>query len=123
METNQAGQYIEQAFNKLVEMYYAQLERQTTYSELYQYLYQNMDMDAQGNISYDTKEIIEIFTEAYAQDKKAGKEQAVRFFSNVKNCGMFQWIKVACRILSNKYGWKVLNMVYNEKLWVSYVIS
>ena len=93
----QAGQYIEQAFNKLVEMYYAQLERQTTYAEMYQHLYQNMDIDAQGNICYDTEEVVQILAETYEQDKKAGKEQAVKFFSNVKNCGMFQCVKMGCR--------------------------
>ena len=59
----QAGQYIEQAFNKLIEMYYAELERQTTYDGLYQHLYENIDTDVNGKLLYDTQELPVYFKE------------------------------------------------------------
>ena len=68
----QAGQYIEQAFNKLVEMYYAELERQTTYAELYQHLNEKMDIDDLGNVFFDTQKVMEVLTEKYEENPKEG---------------------------------------------------
>lgn len=88
----QAGQYIEQAFNKLIEMYYAELERQTTYDELYQHLYENIDVDANGKLFYDTQKVMEVLAEKYAENQKEGRNLIIHFISNVKKTGFISMI-------------------------------
>ena len=88
----QAGQYIEQAFNKLVEMYYAELERQTTYADLYQHLYSNMDIDEEGNVFFDTGKVMEVLTAEYEVDARNGRKQILYFVNNIKNTGFINLI-------------------------------
>ena len=88
----QAGQYIEQAFDKLVELYFAQLESQTTYADLYVKLYQEMDIDESGNIVLGTDGIMEHFKELYPLESIEGKRNVIHFVHNMKNTGVLQMV-------------------------------
>ena len=77
-------------------MYYAELERQTTYAELYQHLYENMDIDDLGNVFFDTQKVMEVLTEKYEENPKEGRKLMIHFMSNVKKTGFISMIDEEC---------------------------
>ncbi|MCM1237599.1 MAG: hypothetical protein NC489_46645, partial [Ruminococcus flavefaciens] len=84
----QAGRYIEQAFDKLAELYYAELESQTTYADLYSYLSVSIDFDENGNLVRDTDKIVEKFRELYGKNPIEAKKYVLHFVENMEKLGI-----------------------------------
>ena len=84
----QAGVYLEEAFTKLVELYYGQLEMQTTYAQEYAELYMNIDFDENGKVIYDISSIAERYMEEYDSNPLVGKKKIFDFINNLRKTGM-----------------------------------
>ena len=84
----QAGVYLEEAFTKLVELYYGQLEMQTTYAQEYAELYMNIDFDENGNVIYDISSIAERYMAEYDKNPLEGRKQIFGFVDSLRKTGM-----------------------------------
>ena len=84
----QAGEYLEEAFNKLIELYYGQLEMQTTYAQEYAELYMNIDFDENGNVIYDISSIAERYMAEYDKNPLEGRKQIFGFVESLRKTGM-----------------------------------
>ena len=84
----QAGVYLEEAFTKLVELYYGQLEMQTTYAQEYAELYMNIDFDENGKVIYDISSIAERYMAEYDKNPLEGRKQIFGFVDSLRKTGM-----------------------------------
>lgn len=80
----QAAEFIDMAFDRLVEMYFVQMEQQTSWAGLYSVLFQNMEIDDSGNISFGVEGIADYLKPFYAEDPGKASQMLVNFISNVK---------------------------------------
>lgn len=88
-----AGKLLNRAFDNLVDMYYALLEQQTTFADLYTNLYLNFDVDEDANLFFDTQELAQSLTEGYRADNWSNKKMAVHFIDNLMKTGMIRYVK------------------------------
>ncbi|MCM1500844.1 MAG: hypothetical protein NC124_20490, partial [Clostridium sp.] len=84
----QAGAYLEQAFDKLVELYFGQLEMQTTYANEYAELFMNLDIDENGDLIYDLTSIAEKYKAEYESNPVERKDRILDFVDNLRKTGM-----------------------------------
>ena len=83
----QAGKYLEQAFSKLVDLYYGQLEMQTIYAEEYAEMYMNMDVNENGELILDFASVAQKYLDKYASDAKE-KKHILEFVDNLMLTGI-----------------------------------
>ena len=84
----QAGVYLEQAFDKLVDLYYGQLEMQTTYVADYAELYMNFDVDDNGDMIFDITSVAQRYMKEYEEDSTTGKTKIFELVNNLRLTGM-----------------------------------
>ena len=84
---HQAGKYLEQAFSKLVNLYFGQLEMQTTYAEEYAEMYMNMDFSENGELILDFVSVAQKYLDMYAIDAKE-KKHILEFVDNLMLTGI-----------------------------------
>ncbi|MDE5965451.1 MAG: hypothetical protein K2G89_01270, partial [Lachnospiraceae bacterium] len=88
----QAAIYLEEAFDRLVDLYYAQLEYQTTYADMYCKLYQEAHIDENGNVVFNTDQIVAHLNTVYSDNALKGKKEIIRTVSNMEMMGFLNLI-------------------------------
>ncbi|MCR5702383.1 MAG: hypothetical protein K6G76_09585, partial [Lachnospiraceae bacterium] len=85
-----AADYIEEAFDKLVELYYTQLEMQTVYADMYSVVLQNTDVNEDGNIIFKADGFGEYMSSIVGVDSDKKIRLIVGFIDNLKSNRMFE---------------------------------
>ena len=88
----QAADYIEQAFDKLIDLYFIQMEQQTDCAELYGIVFQNFDIDDEGNLCFGVDGILDYLAPVCEENPQKAKEQIVNFVQNMKSTGIMKMI-------------------------------
>ena len=83
-----AGVLLEQAFGKMENLIFAQLEMQSSCLELLVSLVSDVDLDESGKVYFGTKSVMEKITQVCNEDPDAGKELIGSFVSNLMSIGM-----------------------------------
>lgn len=88
----QAADYIERAFDKLIDLYFIQMEQQTDCAELYGIVFQNFDIDDEGNLCFGVDGILDYLAPVCEENPQKAKEQIVNFVQNMKSTGIMKMI-------------------------------
>ena len=87
-----AADYIEQAFDQLVELYFVQMEQQTSCAGLYGIVFQNFDVDDRGNLYFGMEGLSDYLAPICEENPKKAKALLVDFVKNMKTTGMIKMI-------------------------------
>ncbi|MCM1159578.1 MAG: hypothetical protein NC300_12950, partial [Bacteroidales bacterium] len=88
-----AADYIEQAFDRLIDLYYIQMERQTSCAEMYGILIQNFDVDDRGNLYFGVDGLADYLAPVCGENPDRGRALLINFVKNLQVAGMINQIK------------------------------